>query len=316
MKEITDKLSSIGAPISKEDQVVTLLGSLPPSYSTLVTALEACADDDLRLAYVQKALIHEEMKINNALRQATGMLPGELSSSAMVSSQHKSWKPRCYTCGQIGHLRRDCTNRKEQGNHGADHKARTAEEGCSSKPDTAEFDDNSDNVGAFTASTDSIPHRMDKWLVDLGASSHMTWERNILSHYRQFEHKQKFSLADGRTVDAVGVGDVHVNMQFKVSQPRKCVIQQVLHVLELACNLFSVRAAAAKGNQVKFNHSHCWIMDHNGKLCGIGLKENKLYSLNYVLASTEHNFKEQVVLAVQCNEMDLWHQRLGYLCEQ
>ena len=67
MKGITDKLASIGAPISEEDQVVTLLGSLPRSYSTLVTALEAHADDDLQLAYVQQALIHEEMKINNNL---------------------------------------------------------------------------------------------------------------------------------------------------------------------------------------------------------------------------------------------------------
>jgi ribosomal protein L10 len=30
---------------TEEDQVATLLGSLPPSYSTLVTALEAQADE-------------------------------------------------------------------------------------------------------------------------------------------------------------------------------------------------------------------------------------------------------------------------------
>ena len=41
MKELKDRLAAINAPIAKEDQVVTLLGSLPPSYSTLVTALEA-----------------------------------------------------------------------------------------------------------------------------------------------------------------------------------------------------------------------------------------------------------------------------------
>ena len=63
IKEITDKLSSIEAPISEEDQVVTLLGSLPQSYFTLVTALEARADDNLRPAHVQQALIHKELKI-------------------------------------------------------------------------------------------------------------------------------------------------------------------------------------------------------------------------------------------------------------
>ena len=41
MKELTDKLVAIGAPISEEDTVVTLLGSIPESYSTLVTILEA-----------------------------------------------------------------------------------------------------------------------------------------------------------------------------------------------------------------------------------------------------------------------------------
>ena len=43
MKEITDKLVSTGTPISEEDQVVTLLGSLPQGYCMLVTALEVYA---------------------------------------------------------------------------------------------------------------------------------------------------------------------------------------------------------------------------------------------------------------------------------
>ena len=60
MKELTDKLAAVGAPISEEDQVVTLLGSLPTSYSALVTALEALSDGDISLSCVQQALIHED----------------------------------------------------------------------------------------------------------------------------------------------------------------------------------------------------------------------------------------------------------------
>ena len=88
----------IGAPISKEDQVVTLLGSLPQSYSTLVTALEAHTDDDLKLAHVQQVPIHKEMKITEKFVQKTGMPATEPFSSAMIGTQgdYKFWKPRCY----------------------------------------------------------------------------------------------------------------------------------------------------------------------------------------------------------------------------
>ena len=40
MKVITDKLAAINEAISEEDQVVTLLGSVPETYNAVVTALE------------------------------------------------------------------------------------------------------------------------------------------------------------------------------------------------------------------------------------------------------------------------------------
>ena len=43
-------------------------------------------------------------------------------------------------------------------------------------------------------------------------------------------------------------------------------MHDALYVLKLACKLFSVRAAAAKGNTVKFGNTSCWIHDRNGKL--------------------------------------------------
>ena len=79
MKEITDKLASVGAPISEEDQVVSLLGSLPPTYATLVTALEARVDD-LTLEFVQQSLIHEEQKHKSDV-------PVSPADSALVGAQ-------------------------------------------------------------------------------------------------------------------------------------------------------------------------------------------------------------------------------------
>ena len=129
-------------------------------------------------------------------------------------------------------VRLDCPKRKEYTNIKPQHKGFNT---------TRIFDCESlDNVGAFAASVESTSQQMDKWLIDSGASSHMTWEKNILTGYKEFERVQKVSVGDGRTRDAVGVGDVHINMQFKVSQPKGSVIYQALLVPDLACNLFSV----------------------------------------------------------------------------
>ena len=55
MKLLTDRLAAINCPISEEDQVVTLLGSLPRSFATLVTALEARGNDELTLFIICSA---------------------------------------------------------------------------------------------------------------------------------------------------------------------------------------------------------------------------------------------------------------------
>ena len=80
-------------------------------------------------------------------------------------------------------------------------------------------------------------------------------------------------------VDAVGFGNIHLKMLFRVSQPKKSVMYRVLFVPQLVCNLFSAHATASKGNFVKFGRSRCWIRDGTGRLRGMGTLEDKLYKL-------------------------------------
>ena len=61
MKEITDQLAAIKAPIPEDEHIVALLLSLPRSYNTLITALTA-KGDELSLAQVHQALRSEEEK--------------------------------------------------------------------------------------------------------------------------------------------------------------------------------------------------------------------------------------------------------------
>ena len=300
MKELTDRLAAIGAPIAEEDQVVTLLGSLPKSYSTLVTALEARVDG-ISLNYVQQALAHEEQKM--LVRGHSGNSDAQRGDAALFGGESKrKFKPRkpiCYGCQQPGHFRRDCPKAKK----GPSHKAETAGE--------EDKESESEEGSAFAASQDGSQDG--KWLVDSGASSHMTWDKELLTDYQEFEVPEKVGLGDGRTVDAVGFGSVHLRMCFKVSQPKKFVMYKVLYVPKLACNLFSVRAAVSKGDFIKFGHSRCWIRDGNGHLHGMGTLVDKLYQLDCEAILSE---AATLVNAQKDNNFDVWHFRLGHASEQ
>ena len=300
MKELTVKLAAIDAPITEEDQVVTLLGSLPQSYSTLVTALEARVDD-IKLDFVQQALIHEELKMkgqNNSEEQG---------DSALIGKFKKTVKPqnlRCYHCGQAGHFRRDCPKRKQRNN--SEHKAKTVV----GKPPEVKLDDHP-HESAFATCTSAgskgLP-QVDKWLVDSGASSHMTSNKKTLANFREFKKPEKVGLGDGHTVDAIGVGNVYIRMQLAKGESKEFVIHKVLHVPNLACNLFSVRAAASKGKSVKFIDDKYWIYNRAGDVCGMGSLVDKLYHLDCELVPSE-----SVSVAFEKSRViDLWHQRLGH----
>ena len=86
MKELRNKLNSIAAPISEEDQVVTLLGSLPSSFSAAVTAL-----DNVTMHFVQQQLIHYERKLNSPEAKSV-----DLHDSVLAGAQRQK-SPKCWT---------------------------------------------------------------------------------------------------------------------------------------------------------------------------------------------------------------------------
>ena len=97
------------------------------------------------------------------------------------------------------------------------------------------------------------------WLIDSGVSSHMTKERHVLTNFQEFEEPENVALGDGRVVKSLGHGRVQMNMLFPGTEAKKAVLYDVLYVPKLTCNLFSVRAAVAKGNAVEFSPNDCCI---------------------------------------------------------
>ena len=124
---------------------------------------------------------------------------GTSQNTALLGQRYKG-PPVCWSCNEVGHVQRYCPKKKGKLSHGA-----TLVE----KEDL----DNSRGEGAFVTTT----FTGGAWLVDSGASSHMTPNKEYFASYRMFDKPEKVHLGDGRVVEAVGVGNIHLKMVFRAS---------------------------------------------------------------------------------------------------
>lgn len=303
MKDIVNKLSAIKVEISEEDQVVTLLGSLPDTYATVVTALEAQQPDTLTLEFVQNSLLNEEQKRGQAVPGQPGGRGGRTPASSDAALHSESERRLCYNCSSPDHLSRDCPHPKPQRNsnrgrrgggrgRGHQHKAKAATERSEQCGDESAFP-----VGG-------MQENGDEWLIDSGASRHMTPKDNIFSTYTKFSTPEKVAVADGRVVDAVGIGNVQISVKLNRQVQRKATMYNVLHVPDLKQNLFSVHSAATRGMIIHFGHSRCWIKNKANQVHAMGTLVGKLYYLD--LESSVHK-------ANQVASNTFWHQRLAHI---
>jgi hypothetical protein len=149
----------------------------------------------------------------------------------------------------------------------------------------------------------------DYWIIDSGASQHMTSSRDLLMNYQEFSESEPVVLGDGRSVHALGTGEISITMLLgpKEKDDRKSTMNKVLYVPKLAANLFSARAAAMKEKVVQFGHTLCRIKDSQGKVVARDRLVGNMYRLDCRVKRQE---KQVSVAESSSDKLNLWHQRL------
>ncbi|GMF53071.1 unnamed protein product [Phytophthora fragariaefolia] len=165
IKTLAEQLDAVGAPVSEDDLVITLLASLNESYQFLITALESRADS-LTWELVAARLLHEDLKRKE---QGGGAGGTAHEGQAFMPSGNGKNKGRqapkasaCHYCGEQGHWIAKCPVRiRENTERQKPQRANVANE--------EEFDaDYLFSVGGGATKSNEV------WLVDSGATQHMT----------------------------------------------------------------------------------------------------------------------------------------------
>ena len=143
----------------------------------------------------------------------------------------------------------------------------------------------------------------DTWLVDSGASTHMTGYREVLSNFRKKSCSTQVELGDEVRYEVNGFGSI----SFQLDSDSTLHLE-VLYVPGLKKNLISVSVLLNKGYSVVFTEKKTLLWQRGIPLKQtktIGVQEGGLYKVPRQLArALAHN---------QVNPSELWHRRLSHL---
>ena len=269
LKTLAEQLDAVGAPVSEDDLVITLLGSLSDSFAFLITALESRADS-LSWELVTSRLLHEDMKRKEQGGGIDGAAHGQ--GQAFVSSDRGNRKgvrqvpvktsSACHYCGEHGHWIAKCPVRLRE----------NAQRQRSQTANIAEVEDDSGDF-LFSVGGDTSATKSDcVWLVDSGATQHMTYSKEYMKNYKVISPVD-VHLADDGVVQAVGTGDVVMS----IKTPRgtkKGMLTGVWHIPKLSRNLFSVGRFTKDVGPVTFERHGCFA-EAKGLRWKLGVREGK-----------------------------------------
>jgi hypothetical protein len=281
VNEARNKLTSINETIEDVDCVLALLSGLPDEYAPLVMALEA-KGEDLKMESVVPLLLTEEQRRSNndssANQERAFFASKERKGKGSFTKQFPSKKGNCHNCGKPGHWARDC---------------RLPRKMESSAAAVSEF--------AFTGLSDVQSKEMaGKWILDSGASKHMTGRKGWLTEQETVDQPILFGMTT-----AVAKKKGNVTLSNEVGTVK---LTNVLYCPGLSFNLFSLSAASSRGVTASFKGEECSLICDN-KLIAKAAKRNGLYLLDWV---TKH--ESAAVSKVQRGQsIGHWHQRLGHL---
>lgn len=230
-------------------------------------------------------------------------------------------KGRCRNCGIYGHWKQDCKRppkkeRKEEAHHvqaDADHQPAL----MLATVNSVHVERRTHCTTASLSSTwNQVVHLNEKkvfpadrdeskdvWVLDTGASNHMTGCREVLSSL-DTSVRGTVRFGDGSLVEIIGIGSV----VFQTKEKGHKVLTEVYLIPKLKSNIVSLGQLEESGFKIVIENGFCNVFDAERSLLAKAPRvKNRLYLLKL-------HISEPICLVAKIDEKAwLWHARYGHL---
>ncbi|KMQ86054.1 integrase core domain protein [Lasius niger] len=297
LESFARRLQKLNEPISDTMLMTTVLNTLPPAFRHFHSAWDSTPAAKRTLDKLISRLMVEEIRlgINDISMRAESALISkkQIKGGNTTQRTHKKDKAdsskikiKCWTCGGP-HLRRDCPEKKKDGNSQDKQKEKT-------------------HGLAMVSTRFSNTFDATKWIIDSGCTEHVCWQIECFINYEKLKKSVTFELGDGRKVSAEGSGQIRIRSHV---DGKEHYFQNVMFVPEMKANLFSVRSVAEKGFRQTIVDDK-WVFKKNGLLVIEGHRTNEMYILDIdVIHNQEYSF---VARNRKEDSLQVWHERMGH----
>jgi hypothetical protein len=172
-------------------------------------------------------------------------------------------KIKCFSCNKLCHFAKDCWYRKKNPRKGKHH-ASTAENDESKRKQKSPPNERENGKEYYMVSTlsSSVFMRPKTWLVNSGASKHMTGYKEILSYFKTKYFAEQVELGDDKFYKIERVGSI----SFILESGARLHVDEVLYVPRLKENLISVATLEDKGYWVILKDRKALLWDKGSHL--------------------------------------------------
>ena len=336
IEQLATKMKSLGSEVPESMLVTRILSILPRKFNHFHSAWDSVEDNRRNLENLTTRLMAEELRVQN---NDTQELNVALAAKAKITNNYSRKEGRkstqgdeeernrvfnCYNCGRIGHKRKDCFGCYTCGSKSHISKNCFRNKGRRNFQDggTSSWQQksNSENNGgqrrgnrvAYVGTSDVSDN--DFWLIDSGASDHMTNRREWFCDFEEFTSPVDIKIGNGDSMYAYGKGNIEIDT-FLEGGWKAGIMHDVLFVPNLKQNLFAVKVVAKKGIDFSItNNGKQCLFIRDKEIVATGSDIGNLYKINLrVIIQRDCNLSNSASLKNNEDKLDtlqLWHERL------
>ena len=295
MVQRKENLIEMGSSISDTRFNAMIMASLPVSYRPAKQTISAAerttktpmSSTDLIAFFTEEA--RNRYLEDQRASQAESALYAH-KSKQKKSKGHKEGKSaeKCGNCGKDGHTEPNCYQKGggKEGQAPWQKKGKKDNKKGEKKTEETANTAQDEEFFAFTCTSDfstvaealQIPKSKCGAIIDSGASRHFCPDRSKFMNYKPIDNSHPINTADGRTFEAIGMGDVKIDLP-NGSKRNTVILKDVVYTPELAFTLISVTRLDVAKCGVLFKNNMCTISYPDGKTMGTLPLSNGLYRL-------------------------------------